>query len=398
MSPDASVGVHVGNHVHHSPAQHLPRHRVLIVQEPADETLHPPGRHGLARVLPPKDPHHPLGAPVARPRRKRRPRSLHRRLILRGLPRERRLGRPRPGLAEPEAIQRPAVEGVAQRDVRDVWMGRGGRDEVEVPLVIVRDKVREVHAVARYGVHVDDQLAVDVRRGLDPAPVLPVRGRERLVVAPPVGVRCVTRVLDDDAQRAAARAGDPEVEPLEVRPAVRLREGFLAHAHGERVWRGGDELAVAGVERRAEAVRRAIGGAERHGHGARGDRRRRAGRGRTEGAAGGGERADARQGGAHERAAVHGRRGSPRACTCGGWPSGLFPKKMTRTRNPRSFSRASTEVKTSAPRAHVGVDERCPLARRAHPIVVRVRRAAAVPSRRPSRRARHHGDGVRRGG
>ena len=45
-------------------------------------------------------------------------------------------------------------------------MGRGGRDEVEVPLVIVRDKVREVHAVARYGVHVDDQLAVDVRRGL----------------------------------------------------------------------------------------------------------------------------------------------------------------------------------------------------------------------------------------
>ena len=51
----------------------------------------------------------------------------------------------------------------------------------------------------------------------------------------------------------------------------------------------------------------------------------------------------------------------------------------------RSFARRPGT--TSAPRAHVASTALS--SRRAHPIVVRVRRAAAVPSRRPSCRARH---------
>ena len=154
--------------------------------------------------------------------------------------------------------------------VRHVRRGGGSSDEVEVLLVVVGHEIREVDAVGGDGVEVDDEGAVLVRRRGNAVPIDAVGGAERLVVVPPVGVGGVARVGDDDLQRGSARAGDAEVEPLEVRAPVLVREGLLAHAHGEHGGGGGDELAVAAVERAAEVVVHPLGRTRAEGRGGSG--------------------------------------------------------------------------------------------------------------------------------
>ena len=270
MASDGAVGVHVRHHVHRRAAQHLLRHGILAIEKTRDETFHPPRCHGFAGVLPADDPDDALRASVAFPGGEFRSDRLHRRRVLRRVPRELHLGGPRAGSAEAQAIERAAVEGEAEDVVRHVRRGGGSSDEVEVLLVVVGHEIREVDAVGGDGVEVDDEGAVLVRRRGNAVPIDAVGGAERLVVVPPVGVGGVARVGDDDLQRGSARAGDAEVEPLEVRAPVLVREGLLAHAHGEHGGGGGDELAVAAVERAAEVVVHPLGRTRAEGRGGSG--------------------------------------------------------------------------------------------------------------------------------
>ena len=356
VAPVRAVRVHARDAEDVRASPHPPRHGILVVEKPPDEALHPPARHGLARVLPRDDPHAPLRPALALPRGQieRRVQSLHRRGVLLARARESRLGDPtiffvgrRRSVAEAKAVDRAPVQGRAEVHELDARGARGAGDEVVVLLLGVRDEVGQVDGVAGDRVEANHQLAVDVRRVGLAAPTHAVRGDERLVAVPPVGIGRVARVLDDHLQRAPPRARDAEVEPLEVPPAVLLRERLLGHAHRQHVRGRGDELAVAAVEGAAEAVRRRVGGcargAERGGGGhdaeagettrarreegsepARGAARRGGGARRAAEREARGERARAgarggRRGGAQEsRGATE--HGSPRATThgCGG--------------------------------------------------------------------------------
>src|SRR5690606_15218067 len=119
-------------------------------------------------------------------------------------------------LSEDQAIDRPAVETMAEAAVGDAFAGRGLGHEVVMPLERVGREIGEPRQVSR-GRMADGQRAavlVLVERRLGAAPPAAVLGDAGTVAGPAVGVGRAVEIADLQCQLAPRGTGNAEVEPL----------------------------------------------------------------------------------------------------------------------------------------------------------------------------------------
>lgn len=180
----------------------LARDRIARPVAPADEPLHEPldkpFRHRFARMLARDDPH----------------------FLLRGA----RFV----GCAEHDERHRPPFDRAPQLDDTRLRHLLHRAEKFGMALFAVRLEIRVMDAV-EFGRMIDRQHLPVVRRR-HAEPVDPVVARDRAIVAPAGRIRAVVRVLECHHATLAARARQPEVEPLREFGAI-----VAAHAQPDRV-------------------------------------------------------------------------------------------------------------------------------------------------------------------